>query len=295
MRRYRSILVCVKSSDQAARNLAHLGPVSRAAQTQRVHVLHARPENQDAAQLTLEDLQQLVAEHFKGHGNEAIVAKVIDRAPLIGILRYALDQEIDLIVAGRRAGGGKDAGYETALVRRVARKATCSVLVLPVSAEPGIQRILVPVRDSECSANALDAACGIAAAVGAQVCCLNVFQVTSGYERVGSTLEEHTAALRHSAEKECQRLLERVDTLGVNVEAQCVADLKYRPVPIIMDSAEREGADLLVIGSRGRTGAAGVLLGRVTEQLIRKSAVPVLAAKKKGECIGILRALLELA
>lgn len=50
-----------------------------------------------------------------------------------------------------------------------------------------------------------------------------------------------------------------------------------------------------MIGSRGRTGAAGVLLGRVTEQLIRKSTVPVLAAKKKGECIGVLRALLELA
>ena len=87
------------------------------------------------------------------------------------------------------------------------RKATCSVLVLPKNVEPGIQRILVPVRDSECSTNALDAACGIAAAFGAKVRCLNVFRVTSGYERVGSTLEEHIALLRHSAEQECQRLL----------------------------------------------------------------------------------------
>ena len=47
-----------------------------------------------------------------------------------------------------------------------------------------------------------------------------------------------------------------------------------------------------MIGARGRTGAAGVLLGTVTEQLIRKSPSPVLAVKKKGECLGVLRALL---
>jgi len=285
----------VKSPDQAARNLAYIGPVSQAAQTQHVHLLHARPEDQDATRLTLEDLRKLAAEHFDGHGSGAIVAKVVDRPPLIEILRYALDQQIDLIVMGRRAVSEKNRGYETALVRRVTRKATCSVLVLPKNTEPGVRRILVPVRDSECSATALDAACEMAAAFGARVRCLNVFRVTSEYERVGSTLEEHTALLRQSAEKECARLLERVDTQGVDVDARCVADRKHRPVPIILDRSEREGADLLVIGSRGRTGAAGVLLGRVTEQLIRKSTVPVLAAKTKGECIGILRALLELA
>ena len=51
----------------------------------------------------------------------------------------------------------------------------------------------------------------------------------------------------------------------------------------------------VVIGARGRTGAAGVLLGTVTEHLILKSPSPVLAVKKKGECIGVLRALLVIA
>ena len=50
-----------------------------------------------------------------------------------------------------------------------------------------------------------------------------------------------------------------------------------------------------MIGARGRTGTAGVLLGTVTEQLIRKSPSPVLAVKKKGECLGVLRALLVIA
>ncbi|MHC4695407.1 MAG: universal stress protein [Planctomycetota bacterium] len=295
MLRYRSVLVCVKSSHWAARNLAYLSPMSRAAQTQHVHLLHAKPEGHDSAKFTPEDLRKLAADNFKGHGNETIVAKVIDRPPLVEILRYALEQEIDLIVVGRRAGDVKDAGHEATLVRRVTRTATCSVLVLPENTEPGIQRILVPARDSDCSANALDVACGIAKAFGAKVRCLNVFHVTSGYKRVGTTLEEHTALLRKGAEKECRRLLDRVDGRGVDVETRCVPDQDGQPVPIISANFATEGADLLVIGSRGRTGAAGVLLGHVTEQLIRESAIPVLAVKRKGECIGVLRALLELA
>ncbi len=111
MRRYRSVLVCVKSSHRAARNLAYLSPMSRAAQTQQVHLLHARPEGQDTTQLTQENLQKLAAEHLQGHGEETIVAKVIDRPPLVEILRYAFEQEIDLIVVGRRASDVKDVGH----------------------------------------------------------------------------------------------------------------------------------------------------------------------------------------
>jgi nucleotide-binding universal stress UspA family protein len=51
---------------------------------------------------------------------------------------------------------------------------------------------------------------------------------------------------------------------------------------------------LIAIGSRGRTGTAGVLLGKVTEELIAQSRLPVLAVKRKGEQIGILQALLSL-
>ncbi len=75
---------------------------------------------------------------------------------------------------------------------------------------------------------------------------------------------------------------------------ECAPDLHDKPVPIILEAIDRLAADAVVIGARGRTGAAGVLLGKVTEQLIRESPVPVLAVKKKGECLGILRALLTL-
>lgn len=294
MKQYRNILACIEDSEQDKHLLDHVGPICRAAQTQEVHLLHVTSGGMESA-LTPESLLSFASAHIRGHGGERITAEVVTGAPLLEILRYAMEKDIDLIVMGRQGGGGDDAKHEATVPKRVTRKATCSVLVLPADAPLKADRILVPVRDSECSANALETACGIAAVKEARVCCLNVFQVTPGYERVGTTLEEHTELLRQSAEQDCQRLLNRIDTQGVRVNVVCVPDLYDRPVPLILEEYEKQGADLLVIGARGRSGAAGVLLGKVTEQLIVQSAIPVLAVKKKGECIGILRALLELA
>ena len=127
---------------------------------------------------------------------------------------------------------------------------------------------------------------------GATVTALNVYAVHTGYSRTGKTLEEHQALLEAAAVRECAKLVKRTDTHGVYVECKCVPDLHGKPVPIILEALGSGSGRAVVIGARGRTGAAGVLLGTVTEQLIRLSPTPVLAVKKKGECLGVLRALL---
>lgn len=287
--------------------LGYVGAVGRAAGARELHLIHVAPAEQPppaegvavtgrrASTCQVEDLRGLADKHYQGHGGEEIVCQVIEGSPLIEILRYTMEKEIDLVVIGRHGGGDGDADNEATLARRVTQKATCSVLVLPEDIRVKADRIICPVRDSACSANALEMACRVGVAVGGTVVALNVFYVSSGYAAVGTTLEEHTDLLRTMAEEECTRLLARVDVGEAKLETKCVPDLYARPVPIILEEIEKESGDLVVIGARGRTGAAGVLLGHVTEDLIRRSAVPVLAVKKKGECIGVLQALLTLA
>jgi nucleotide-binding universal stress UspA family protein len=236
-------------------------------------------------------LRELATAHFKGHGEEEMYCEVVKGSALVEILRYAHDKEIDAIIVGRSAQPVRGA----LLAKRLTRKATCTVLVLPITAQVRTDTIICPVRDSDCSANAVTMACDVAKEVGAKIICLNVYQVHPGYSRTGASLEEAEAALETAARHECERLLSRVDTQGVPVKTQCVPDLYDKPVPVILEAAARASADLIVIGARGRSGAAGVLLGAVTEQLILGSPIPVLAVKKKGECIGILRALLTIA
>jgi len=305
MKRYQRILVCMGVPERDCGMLRYAGAISRAADTKEVHLLHVETKVEIPEELrshiaheekvTPDILKDLAHKYLAGSDNEQIVCKVVAGSPMLEILRYAHDQDIDLIVIGRPGGGGKDTEHEALLVRRLTRKATCSVLVLPGNAEPKIDKILVPVRNSECSANALEMACRIAESMKATVIALNIFEVRSGYASVGTSLDEHTAIMKKWSDRECEQLLERIDTGSASVVTRSMPDLYSNPVSIILETEEAESTDMTVIGARGRTGAAGVLLGKIPERLIQQSAVPILAVKKKGECIGLLQALLGLA
>jgi nucleotide-binding universal stress UspA family protein len=51
---------------------------------------------------------------------------------------------------------------------------------------------------------------------------------------------------------------------------------------VIADVAERENADLIVVGRRGRSGVAELLLGSTSHELVLHSKQPVLVVSAKG-------------
>ena len=57
--------------------------------------------------------------------------------------------------------------------------------------------------------------------------------------------------------------------------------------------AERDGVDLIVMATRGRSRSAAILLGSVTEEMIIETRVPLLVVKHYGVQIGLLEALLN--
>ena len=306
MQRFERILVCVGRPPRDVHLLGYAGFIARVARSVELHILHVAdrgaedsgdsPEQGPASQCITQDaLRLLVSEHIADPVAQISQCTVLHGTPLLEILRYAHDRDVDLVVVGRHDDLGNADRHAAILARRVTRKATCSVLVLPGTCQARAGKLLVPVRDSECSANALDTACGIADATDAEVTALNVYQVHAGYARVGMTLEQCCSELEAAADRESQRLLGRVDTRSVDVRCLARGDTRDDPLPVILQAARDESAELVVIGARGRTGTAGVLLGALTERLIQRSPIPTLAVKKKGECLGVLRALLTLA
>ena len=263
MKRFERILVCIDRSVYDAPLLTYAGGRSRAAVSKEVHFLYVSDDTEripsdtpegspPTTVLSREALQALVTEHFNGHGGEHLLCEVTHGSPLIEILRYAHEKDIDLIMMGRHCGRLVETDDEAVLARRITRKATCSVLVLPEVYKLQADAIVVPVRDSECSAKALEVACGIAAVTGATVTALNVYAVHGGYSRVGTTLEEHQALLEAAATRECDRLIKRTDTHGVNVECKCAPDLHGKPVPVILEELGSGQGQMVVIGARGR-------------------------------------------
>jgi nucleotide-binding universal stress UspA family protein len=51
------------------------------------------------------------------------------------------------------------------------------------------------------------------------------------------------------------------------------------PAEAVVDAAARDGADLLVVGTHGRTGLERVLIGSVAERIVRAAPCPVLVVR----------------
>jgi nucleotide-binding universal stress UspA family protein len=141
-----------------------------------------------------------------------------------------------------------------------------------------IRKILVPVDFSECSESALDAAVGFAKAFGAEVHLLHCYQVTPAtvapYGIVVPETFEHDvrqAALRRLGEERA-----RVSGEGLHVQEHISPRFPSEEIPAM---AEKLGADLIVMGTRGLTGVKHVLLGSVAERTVRGASCPVLTVK----------------
>jgi len=76
---------------------------------------------------------------------------------------------------------------------------------------------------------------------------------------------------------------ERLDTIDVD-GARAVREVRrgLAPAPAIMEYAEEIAADLVVMGSHGRRGVQRLLLGSVTEEVVREGKSPVLTVHEEA-------------
>jgi nucleotide-binding universal stress UspA family protein len=72
--------------------------------------------------------------------------------------------------------------------------------------------------------------------------------------------------------------LRSLETYFQGVAVECVVRLGD-PVTQILDEADAFGADLIVVGTAGRSGIGRVLLGSVAERVFAKAAVPVMLVR----------------
>lgn len=140
------------------------------------------------------------------------------------------------------------------------------------------KRILVPVDYSEPSRRALELALSLDADAE-----INVVHAWDRPSFVADEMVVHkdgsrrslTELIRENAEREMNDFLA---TVKVPEGKQFTHRLiPGEPVSTILAEAGRPGYDVLVVGTHGRTGMTRLLLGSVTEKLIRLSPIPVLS------------------
>lgn len=198
------------------------------------------------------------------------------------ILRETVAMHADLLLVGTEPAGVD----RRMLVRRLAMGAPCSVWMVPADARAEIARILVPVDFSARSADALEVGTSLAAATGASCAAVHV--------RFDPTLAAPEAAIDAVLGREHQAFntfAARTDLHGVDVEH--LLDEGRDVSRVILRVAAAHQADLLVMGTRGRTRAASLLIGSETEHTLQESGPPVLAVKHFGARLRFVEALLD--
>lgn len=81
---------------------------------------------------------------------------------------------------------------------------------------------------------------------------------------------------RNSATTECDQLADAFTEAGFS--ARTIIDIG-NPADVILRTAEEEGADVIVIGATGKGHFAELILGSVSDTVIRKSHLPLLVIK----------------
>lgn len=131
-------------------------------------------------------------------------------------------------------------------------------------------RILVGVDDSPGSEAMLDSVGRLAAATGGKVVLVHVKDLVPGRVGTGSESAE-------SAEEVVEGAAARVLESGGTVDKQLVVAPSIRGAAWeICQVAQAEGADLIVVGSRGHGVWAGAVLGSVSQRVAQFASCPVL-------------------
>ncbi|MFZ6051966.1 universal stress protein [Halocola ammonii] len=146
-----------------------------------------------------------------------------------------------------------------------------------------MRKILVPTDFSECANYATEVAASIAKKTGARLILMHIINIPS-YESNMSIQDTKDIAeglfMMKLVKKRFKELLEKPFLKDVNVIELVEFDNVYES---IAKQAKEQNAGMIVMGSRGSSGAEEVFIGSNTERVIRTAEVPVLTVKSRIE------------
>ncbi len=148
-----------------------------------------------------------------------------------------------------------------------------------------IDTLLIPTDGSDGALTGAKRGLELATAVGAEVHVLSVVDA-SELEGLSRLLESDVAGLRASLESEAEAAVEAVEASAVErgLDLPITTSVEHgTPFQVIERYVETEAIDLVAMGTKGRTGLERILVGSVTENVLRTVDVPVLAVPPEAE------------
>lgn len=136
------------------------------------------------------------------------------------------------------------------------------------------ERVMVGIDGSPTSVRALQWALQYAERTGAKIEAVHAWQIPTSYGAPVAVLPGENFAA--TAERALDETVDRELGGRNDLEVERVAELGYPPKVLVERS---KSADLMVVGSRGRGGFAGTLLGSVSLHCVTHAGCPVVVVR----------------
>ncbi len=216
--------------------------------------------------------EKLIAEakEIADTAGAAIITNVEQGQAYEKIVDVADAENCDLIVMGRRGIHQFERMLMGSVTSRVIGYTKKDVLVVPRDSTVQWGNILLAVDNSHSCETAVQHAMDFAASYGARITAVSVVDVN----------DEFYAQVPHAVDRmvnKAQSILEEVrksaETLNIKSE---IIVREGEPYQKIVETAEEKHADMIFMGSHGRTGLKRLVMGSVTEKVIGFSTCPVM-------------------
>jgi len=282
MAAYRNILLGVDGSDASMH--ACTEGMRLAGQDAKLVVVSVAPEyNGDLGLVGVSDPQKLITQPCDvalSRCQEAatklgVQAKSICAIgqPYARLVELADEENCDLILVGTKGMTSLQYALLGSVARKVIGFSTKDVLVVPEAGRIGWDHILLATDLSPNSKGAENRALELALSYHSKLTILLVMELpTCLYGEAGAL----GCSLPENRSKLLDAIQARAASWGIIPEIMVKQGESYK---IIVDSAKALGADVIVMGSHGRTGLTRLLMGSNTEKVIGHATCPVLVVK----------------
>jgi nucleotide-binding universal stress UspA family protein len=227
-------------------------------------------------------LLQDAGDRLRGWGIEAECLQEAGDPPAT-ILRVAKERGADLVIVGAR--GRKARGFMIGSVsQKVKALAEADVLVVKGRApcDRSTFQVLLPVDGSPEVLRAVDSLATKLRADRAEVTLLHALDLptltvwSAFHPRDHLDVSSLPPALQESAERALCPALAALRANGIEAATEIRSG---NPAEEILDAAERHHADLIVMGARGLVGLPGLMVGSVTQRVVRHGTTSAFVAR----------------
>ena len=230
-----------------------------------------------AAQERLEQTRKAI----EAQGISNVTALALDSLdPVAAISHSVRTYRADLVVMGTHGRRGVQHAFLGSVTEHALRTLDVPILAVKEDAEAAakpIAKIVLAVDFSPHSDRAVELAGSLAARLSASVQVIHVLDLPIDFDPYLSTAGvELERGLEAHVSRGLEEIRKRLEQHPIRVETSF---RRGHPDVVIADVARRSGCQLIVMGTRGRTGLAHVLLGSVAERTMRTAPCSVLCVK----------------